>query len=366
MALLLVTGFILLSYAFLLLFLWRAWKRVPVFEAGALQNPVPISVIIAARNEEDELPHLLSALQNQEYPGSFEVIVVDDDSTDRTSSVAGQFPFVNLLSVKARGKKRSLAAGIGAATGELLVTTDADCRPGPYWLHTIQSFYLAKNTQAIAAPVLVEPGSSILSVFQCLDFMMLQGITAGTVHAGQLSMANGANFSYTRKAYQAVGGFHEMDRVASGDDMFMAYRVQQQFPGQYAFLLSRDAVVRTRPISSPGNFISQRKRWASKSFSYEDHRILPLLALVYLANLSIFILGITAILVPGWWTWLVLALLLKTLAEWPLMQGVAKFFGQQRLLVFFPLLQPLHILYSLMLGLLSLFPRYRWKGRSLK
>jgi cellulose synthase/poly-beta-1,6-N-acetylglucosamine synthase-like glycosyltransferase len=361
-----VIAVILVIYSSLLLYLWHAWKKVPVFKTtgGELTR---ISVIIPARDEEENIGRLLGALQHQDYSGQYEVIVVDDHSTDRTVERAGSYPFVRLVSLQESGtKKKAIATGIEQASGELIVTTDADCLPSPHWLATIASFYNEKKTVAIAAPVVVEADGSLVSIFQCLDFMMLQGITAATVHEGRLSMANGANLAYTKMAFDSVGGYQGVDHYASGDDMLLVYKMQRRFPGGYRYLLSRDAIVKTRPAPGLSAFLQQRQRWASKSFGYHDRRILPTLILVYLANLSILTSLVLAFLFPFFWFYFVLGLVIKTIAEWPLMNAVAGFFEQKRLMRFFPFMQPLHILYTIVIGMLSLRPRYHWKGRTLK
>lgn len=87
-----------------------------------------------------------------------------------------------------------------------------------------------QNTQTvfIAAPVKYHHSGTFLSLFQCLDFISLQGITAATVSAGFHSMCNGANLAYQKEAYTKVGGFTSIDNIASGDDMLLMYKIQKK------------------------------------------------------------------------------------------------------------------------------------------
>src|SRR4030095_15486302 len=89
------------------------------------------------------------------------------------------------------------------------------------WLKTIASFYEEKDPAFIAAPVVLQNNSSVLQIFQALDFLVLQGITGGSVHKKIHSMCNGANLVYEKKAFVEVGGFSGIDNIASGDDMLL-------------------------------------------------------------------------------------------------------------------------------------------------
>ena len=85
----------------------------------------------------------------------------------------------------------------------------------------------------IAAPVKIVPNGSAISVFQTLDFISLQGITAAAAHKNLYPMCNGANLAYTRKAFNDVGGFADIDHIASGDDMLLMKKIQFDFPGTF-------------------------------------------------------------------------------------------------------------------------------------
>src|SRR5436309_2696283 len=132
-------------YSILIIYFWLSWRSIPEFILPAGPASTKISVIIPARNEEANIGVLLQALQQQTYPRElFEVIVVDDHSEDDTVAVVKQFKEVKLLSVASNNinsfKKKAIETGITAATNELIVTTDADCRAPADWLQTIAGF----------------------------------------------------------------------------------------------------------------------------------------------------------------------------------------------------------------------------------
>ena len=370
MLLLVTIGILFTLYGALLLWYARSWDRLSIFQPGVAAS-VRISVVIAARNEERSIGALLDSLQNQSYPQQYtEIIVVDDHSEDQTAAIVKRYPAVRLVEAppgdSSSYKKQALAAGIRAATGELIVTTDADCRVPPRWLETIAGFQQEKKAVAIPAPVLITGSGSLLDTFQCMDFMTLQGITGATMANRSMIMANGANLAYTRKSFDEAGGFAGIDRVASGDDMMLLYRIYRRHPGDVHYLLSRDAIVSTPAQPGWKSFLNQRKRWASKSFHYEDNRILPVLALVYLVNLVFPFLLIAGFFAPVYWLWLLGAWVIKTLVELPFYMKLARFFEKQETVKWFPLLQPLHIAYTIFIGIASRTGAYEWKGRKLK
>ena len=210
--------------------------------------------------------------------------------------------------------------------------------------------------------------------------MTLQGITGASVYKKAHSMCNGANMAYTRQAFEAVNGFAGIDSIASGDDMLLMHKIYKRNPGKIMFLKSREAIVETAPVNSIRAFFNQRIRWASKATRYEDKRIFWVLLLVYLFNLSLLALPIAGLfsnptfnlhlypvsirmtLLECW----VILLTMKLLFELRFLLPVARFFGKTDMLWFFPLMQPLHILYTVIAGWFGQFGRYTWKQRSVK
>ena len=337
-------------------------------------------MLIPARNEEKNIAACLDSLSRQSYSkGLYEVIVIDDHSTDGTWDLLKNLYFPDMTTmnlqladpapgtIKAH-KKFAIETGVGLATGELIVTTDADCEFHPDWLTTIATFYETTGAKFIAAPVRIggETGSSsFLSIFQTLDFITLQGITGAAVYKKFHSMCNGANLAYQRTAFLEVDGFRDIDDIPSGDDMFLMHKIYKKYPGQVFFLKSRQAIVSTRPETNWKGFVHQRVRWASKADRYDDKRIFRVLLLVYGINL-LFLILLAAAFRNSWYLWVLLALLVaKTLVEIPFVGSVSRFFGQQRLMVYFPLLQPFHIFYTIVIGWLGKFGSYQWKERKI-
>jgi hypothetical protein len=135
------------------------------------------------------------------------------------------------------------------------------------------------------------------------------------------------------------------------------------------FLQSKNAIVHTVPVNSIKDFFNQRIRWASKADKYDDKRIFAVLLLVYLVNLILLVLPITALFTSTKYSifqlWLLL-LLVKTFVELIFLYPVAKFFGKQTMLWLFPFFQPFHIIYTVIAGWLGKFGSYSWKERKVK
>ena len=285
--------FILLfvCYSILILYYWQSWESIPDFIHSNQTPLIKISIIIPARNEEDNIGELLKALQEQTYPRElFEIIVVDDHSSDKTVEIVSHFPGVKLLTLNDDAinsyKKKAIEKGIAAASGELIVTTDADCVPPSSWLQTIMSFKEKTGAVFIVAPVAINCNVSFVEVFQAIDFMVLQGITAASVYKKMHSMCNGANLAYEKQLFFDVNGFEGIDHIASGDDMLLMHKIAKKYPDSIQYLKSIDAIVSTAPMKTWSDFFNQRIRWASKATHYEDKRILGVLMLVYLFNFS--------------------------------------------------------------------------------
>jgi cellulose synthase/poly-beta-1,6-N-acetylglucosamine synthase-like glycosyltransferase len=373
MPLLILTIALFILYCTIILRYWLAWQSIPVYIPPdiAPRNLPKISIIVPARNEEKTIGRLLQSLDEQTYPRHLlEVIVVDDYSTDNTAKVVMQYPHTILVQLQTDAinsyKKKAIEAGIKSASGGWIVTTDADCIPSPNWIYTLACFQEQKDAVFVAAPVCFNDSRSLLSVFQTLDFLVLQGITGASVYKNIHSMCNGANLAYEKKAFYAVGGFSGIDHIASGDDMLLMHKIWKQFPSRVHYLKASEAIVFTEPMPDLSGFFNQRIRWASKAAKFDDKRIFFVLLLVYLFNLSFPALLIAAIWDPLYLLWLTGLWAAKTVIEFPFVFSVCRFFGKQYLMKYFPLFQPLHIIYTIVSGLFGQFGRYEWKGRRVR
>lgn len=365
-----------LCYAVLILYYRSGWNHLDEFKLD--KNHIPktkTSIIIPARNEELHIGHLLKDILSQYYPDELmEIIVVDDHSTDHTAEIIQSFKGVQYLDLSVYTgseilnsyKKKAIETAIQQSKGELIITTDADCRMGPYWLLSIVSYYEKFNSKLIAAPVDFTNDNSWFQTFQSLDFMTMQGITGAVAATHSATMCNGANLAYTRQAFETVNGFKGIDAIASGDDMLLMYKIEQRFPRKTSYLKCKEAIVRTSPMDRPKSFFNQRIRWASKASHFKDKRITIVLGLVYLYNLTFALLLLLSFFNPLYLSLLFGSLVAKILLELVLSYPVSQFFQKEKELLKFPLLQLIHIPYILFSGLLGAIGTYTWKERKVK
>lgn len=354
-------------------------KKNPIYDTASL-TPF-FSIIIPARDEAENIAHCLqSILDNQYDPSRFEIILIDDFSTDDTVAIAAQtlLPPHQILQLKDHlrpeetlnaYKKKALEIAIGKAKGQYIITTDADCSIPPNWLQLYAAQLKEPGVHFIAAPVSFSPfrqKRSWLYYFQSLDFMTMQGITIASNRLELGNMCNGANMLFSKEAFDAVEGYKGIDHKASGDDMMLMQKINNRFPGSIRFLFRKEAIVETPVQPTFRSFINQRIRWASKADSYPQFKMTLILLAVYLFNVNFLVWLICALWMPALRFPLLCALLIKIIAELFFLYPVSRFFNKTYELLFFIFLQPLHILYIIIAGFLGKFGKYSWKGRTVK
>ena len=364
------------SYAVLLFYYTYCWCTIPTFNFTQTKNATTITIIIPARNEAANIITCLNSICLNNYPATcYQIIVIDDYSTDATAALVKNYTAENVLLLQLQNfthhniiayKKKAIEIGIEHATGELIITTDADCIVPVNWLQCIDSYYQQTNAALIVMPVQFLHTPTMLSTFQSLDFMTLQGITGASVFKNMHSMCNGANLAYTKKVFNQVHGFKGIDNIASGDDMLLMHKIFALYPHKIKYLKTPEVIVKTAPAATITHFFNQRIRWASKADTYDDKRIFAVLLLVYILNVWLVLLGIASFFNAEILQLFLVALLLKTIIELIFLVPVAHFFAGKKLLWYFPLAQPFHITYTIIAGWLGKFGSYSWKGRVVK
>ena len=320
------------------------------FHSVNKNNLIKVSVLIAARNEEKNIEKLLESLKKQSFPKElFEVIIVNDHSTDNTDEIINDFINKNkeldvkLLKAEKTGKKHAISQALHTAINELVIVTDADCVLNDLWIESIVGFYQEEKCKMILAPVLLSPAENLFEKMQVLEHLSLIGSTAGSASIGFPVMCNGANMAYERKAALEVEKFRKDFDIPSGDDMFLL----EQFVKCYGhnnvkFLLSKSAVVKTKTCKTLKDFFRQRRRWVSKTKSYTSWKVIVTALIVLFFNLSIISLLVSAFFVPALWSIYILLTLLKFFIDFPLLKNITNFMNQGSLLKW---VLPLEIIY---------------------
>lgn len=330
-----------------------------------------VSVLIAARNEEENIENILLSLYNQTFPKElFEVIIIDDHSEDNTKTIIDNFINNNkdfnmqVFISEGKGKKAAISQALHKAKNHLIIVTDADCILNTLWIENIVAFYQKTKSKMILAPVLLTPSNTLFEKMQVLEHLSLMGSTAGSAAIGFPVMCNGANMAYEREAALEVEKLRHDFNIPSGDDMFLL----EQFVKNYGyknvkFLLSKSAIVKTKTCKTIKDFFKQRRRWVSKTKSYTNWKIITTALIVFFFNISIISLLISAFFIPALWSLYVLLTLLKFFIDFPLLKNITNFMNQSNLMKWtLPLefIYPFYVTFTAISGLLI---NVSWKGQ---
>ena len=232
-----------------------------------------VSVVVAARNEEGHIPHLINDLISQEYPlDKLEVIIVNDRSTDDTARIldhaSSNYAFIKVITIdqvsnNMAPKKSALTKGIEAAVGEIIVLTDADCRVGKLWVSSMAYSVMNKESISIGFSEINQHYESFFHRYQRIDFFSIIIANAGFSGWGLFWSGTGQNLAFFKRDFEKIDGFEKVKDRISGDDMYLVQSISKL----KAALLHIDpnSFVKTSPMESVGDFLNQRVRWSSNA-----------------------------------------------------------------------------------------------------
>lgn len=370
----LISAALTLVYGFLVFSFIRGWHKLIYFVPLKSLPKTRVSIIVAARDEELNIAKTINDLIAQKYPKALtEVIIIDDHSTDRTAEIVVSYSDHNVKLIKLNEdralnsyKKKAIQTAIGTCSGDLIITTDADCRMGENWLATIVELYEEKDYKMISSPVAYFQEKNLFERLQSLEFLYLIGLGASTIGNKSPSTCNGANLAYEKNTFYEVGGFQGIDDLASGDDELLLHKIAAKYPDKIGFLKNREAIVYTHAKENLSSFIQQRKRWASKSTRYKNKAIIVLGVFVWIFNLSILTNFIVGLFLPGFLMITFYQLLFKMILESLFLWNVTGFAKRRSLMALIPVLNVLHILYIIYIGIAGNSGKYNWKGRMVR
>ena len=261
---------LLLSAAFVQAWYWlryyRAAARGPNASKEARHELPPLSVVICARNEADNLKMFLPSVLEQDYP-LFETVVVNDCSEDGTADVLGemlkQYPHLRVSMIQKdpgfyHTKKLAMLIGIKAAKNDLLVFTDADCRPAsPFWLREVAAA-AAGDADIIIGYGAYMPDTGILNRYIRYETMFTAMQYFGMTMAGVPYMGVGRNLAYRRSFFFDKGGFGPHNHIMSGDDDLFVNR--NATPDNISLMLSHNSFTLSVAEKSIASWVKQKRR----------------------------------------------------------------------------------------------------------
>jgi len=222
-------------------------------EEPATGSTPKVSVLIPAYNEEGTIDETIRSVLNLEYP-DFEVIVIDDGSTDGTGTRAGKFP-IKLLQQKNSGKAEALNNGIKHASGELIATLDADCYVDPSALRHMIGFFSDQRVMAVTPTMKVWKPETMLEKMQKAEYTFSNLMSKIFARLDSITVTPGPFTVYRASVFRKLGGFNGKTLT---EDNEMALRIQS---ADYLIRSSKKAMVYTAVPTSLGALFRQRKRW---------------------------------------------------------------------------------------------------------
>lgn len=348
----------------LFILLWQSRRFPVIFPTG--HTDVFASVIVPVRNESKHLERLIRSIFNSASRHSeFEVIIIDDHSQDETKSIVKslqtEFEALNYaqLPEKQEGKKAAITFGVGLAKGDLIVCTDGDSEVEETWLDEHKRAYSAGVKLSFGPVKFFNAKRSRWVDILNLELAALIGVGAATMKLGKPTMINGCNYSFSKQAFEEVGGFGGNEHIASGDDEFLLRKINRTYPYEIKFL--KEALVISEPPGNWRTFYHQRRRWASKWKLHRDK---------FSVIVPVFLFFIYAI-----WSWVAVEASLtanplglyilgaKFIIDYVFIYLVSSVQSVKVSLVSFVLLQIFYPFYVVFFGVASNFGTYSWRDR---
>ena len=350
---------------YLLFFLWAFYRKYD--EAAQTQSPNPVSVIVCAHDEEQNLKELIPLLLAQQHP-QFEIVVVADRCNDGTYDyllqATKEHSRLKMVSVTHKpehinGKKFAITLGIKAARHEWLLFTDADCRPdSAHWIARMTHGATEQTHMVIGfSPYRKEKG--LLNAFIRFEALLTGIQYIGLALAGRPYMGVGRNLAYTKSLFMSGRGFNNYLGVMGGDDdLFVNLHAKK---GNASVCIGEGATTISIPKNSWSGFLEQKLRHLSAGRHYKsiDRFIIGLCMMSWM--LTWFVVLPVAIVVPAWP--LLTAFIVRWVLLCVLLHRATQRLGGQFEFLKTPILDFIFPFYYLVTGLRALVvKKIRWKS----
>ena len=352
---------LVLSYYYLSIFNKLSSKQ----DRQVQGKPSPVSVVICARNEEENLKEFLPLILAQDHP-DFEVVVINDASYDGTeellASLEAEHSHLAVVRVteeqkRTAGKKMALTLGFKRASKDLFLLTDADCRPK-------SSHWISAMCDGVTKGIVLgysgyERRKGFLNLLIRFDTWSTAVQYLSAALAGKAYMGVGRNMGYTRSHYDDNGGFKSHYHIMSGDDDLMVNHTSNV--KNVTVRVQENAHTTSIPKDKWGKWFDQKNRHMSVSTAYTN-RSKRFLGFYLFAQLFFYAGLILLILLRCDWKWILTLFLLKTTIHLLISIEHSRLLKEKEMLVLLPLLEPVMLSINLTLGIWSRIRRPKvWK-----
>ncbi len=369
-----IFAILLIHYSYFLLSILIGLRKLKPSQPNQIPKEF-VSIIIPFRNESENIISNIKSIIKQNFPKeNYEVIYVDDNSTDNSFRILNEFPKpknVKVLSLPKdytpnAHKKRAIRYGIENSTGEIIITTDADCFYSENWLSSMLN-NIDDETGFISGPVEFLDDDSMFSKLQKLEFAGLVITGAGLIGIGKPTICNAANIAYRKNTYEEVNGFYDQMDLSSGDDELLMQKIAKDTKYKVKFSLLAESIVKTKASKNLNEFYHQRKRWASKGLFYKNIRLIITLILIYLFYLGLVIQPFLILLFSFSFAFTFgLSLVIKLALEYLILLKGRNILFTQLSLKPFIFAEFLQVPYIIIAGFSGLFGNLEWKERKIK
>lgn len=291
--------FLTIIYAAQIFYFYLGIKKT---KAGTNVRLHSIAVLIAARNEEQNIGSCLTALLNQDYDhAKYSIHVINDHSSDKTVSIVEKYSSENpgrIILHHAPERAETVSPKINAfrtalatTSSEIILTTDADCIPTTNWITTMNT-YFEENVGAVAGFTHFDRrgnASTLLYGVQFLEFISLTLCGAGASGNKNTIISNGSNMGFRRQAFDDIGGYDSFAHHSNGDDSFLVQKIEASKKWTVRFALEKYSYVTTIPVQRWYYLLRQRMRWSSQTTNYSLSKIIFMSA-IFLYYALLFVL----------------------------------------------------------------------------
>ena len=365
---------IILTICYLIVLVWLSNGMLKQqFKIDETFHP-DLSIIISAYNEESSIAYLLKALISQNYSSKYEIIIANDRSTDSTeeiiSSYVKKYNYIHLINIKKTPigwghKKWALNECIDKAQYDIILQTDADCRPKKNWIKSMVANFADPNVIFVSGPAPMENPSNKLSEYYKLDSLAQDALSAAGISRNTPFSCTGRNIGFLKSSFLDINGYDGIQNYQSGDDDLLLQKFSTLLKGKINFSFNQDSVVISDPPSSIREFFNQRIRYASKGIDYyklntttiEFKILLPFLYIINIISLF----GIIFFIQKTQSIYL-LPIFLKIIADYWICTIFFNQINEEFSILDFIVLSLIHPVYVVSLGIISPFINFNWKN----
>ena len=350
-------------------------RRLGKAPRRAASGPLPfVTVLVAARDEEQHIEACLESLLRQEYPSDrYEVVVVNDRSVDGTPRIIAKMaechPNLSIVEIVdtpegVTGKQNALRVAVPETRGEFVLNTDADCVVPPTWVSAMVERFGPDVGLVMGLPTTHEAGSRapLLARVQSLDLAFLLHQAIGAAGWGSPASCIGNNLAYRRSALDEIGGYDYLPATLT-EDALLVRTLHEATDWKVAAANCPEATILTQPAASWGEFYQQRARWVLGGLETQSPSVKVLYGvLVYYWVLLLSPLAVA--LAPALLWPVCVAVCTKLVADLAVAwQACARLSRRDVLRAYLPF-SAYYLLYASVIGLTALISgKVQWKGQ---